>query len=139
MIAYQSFGLDKKRTKRLLRSFFGRGRRTYNSARDARFVASFPRRLKPPFAKQIGKRCAHRRFCGSGLFEQKDLVSSRHRKAEGYFGFATLLGQRGSDNTQCCHSLPRSFKPFYLYPCQKEKGVQGTPTIKQVGVPWHFC
>ena len=28
LITYQSFGLDKKRTKRLLRSFFGRGRRT---------------------------------------------------------------------------------------------------------------
>jgi len=32
-IPYQSFGLDKKRTKQLLRSFFGRGRRTW-SRRD---------------------------------------------------------------------------------------------------------
>ena len=35
VITYQSFGLDKKRTKRLLRSFFGRGRRI--RTRDPRF------------------------------------------------------------------------------------------------------
>ena len=39
------------------------------------------------------------------LMRVKGLFSSRHRKAEVYFGFATLLGQRGSDTTPWCHSF----------------------------------
>ena len=34
---------------------------------------------------------------GRLLPTKRDLVSSLRRKAKGYFGFATLLGQRGSD------------------------------------------
>ena len=35
------------------------------------------------------------------------------------FGFATLLGQRGSDSPPDCHSLPRSSSPSILYPTKQ--------------------
>jgi hypothetical protein len=65
----------------------------------------------------------------SRLRNAKDLVSSLRRKAEGYFGFATRLGQRGSDNTLCCHSLPRSFKSFF---------VQSVPNKKRHATAYRF-
>ena len=37
------------------------------------------------------------------------------------FGFATLLGQRGSDSPLDCHSLPRSFKSCFIKSYQNKR------------------
>ena len=48
----------------------------------------------------------------SGAGKKTLLVAST--QSRGFdFGFAALLGQRGSDTTPWCHSLPRSFKSSF--------------------------